>query len=86
MRDNRSRAPGATDRRARSPRSRIDALDGFERHARKAHVLRDRQIRHDRRILVDGDDAGAARLGGRAKGHDLSGDRAFRRHPPGTRR
>ena len=43
-----------------------------DRHARQAHVLRDREVGNDGGVLVDGDDAGLARLGRRTKQRRLS--------------
>ena len=53
--------------RRSTPRSRIAALTASSGNTREPHVLRDGEIGNERGILVDRDDAGAARLGGRAK-------------------
>ncbi len=39
--------------------------DAFERNARQTHILRQRQIRHKRGVLIDRDDSRATCLGGR---------------------
>ena len=49
-------------------------LDLVERDAGEPHVLRDRQVGNDGGILIDGHDAGLARLGRRAKSHRLPGE------------
>ncbi len=60
----------------------IDALDPHlgqpvehdrQGHAGQPHVLGERQVRHQRRVLIDRDDAGAARLRGRAEFSGFAG-------------